>query len=103
MTEYFVRIYNDMGHLHIETDERYHSSYSLLPWDHTWYIGSKVREHTTMATDLKGLGCRFWVYKEGCQTKWTYTFQNDILHTEWNLDTFDPTRMKYIDQKEKSS
>jgi hypothetical protein len=89
MPDYTVDFYNDMGHL------RTYPDYGELPDKIFYFVSEKVRTKINYATDLKNLGCTYYILKEGLQSKWTYQFEDDTVTINYkNLNTFDATCMK---------
>ena len=87
---YNITIYTDMGHLMTNP------SYSSIPKDIYDFIFSKIKIYTCCATDKLNLGCLFHILKTGLNKRWTYYYNNDIIHITYDLDTFDPKTMKIL-------
>jgi hypothetical protein len=91
MPEYTVQLYNDMGHLLTEP------YYGTIPNDIFDFVCRKSRNKINYATDLSNLGCRYYILKEGLQTKWTYQVGDDTITIDYTrLEPFDETYMKML-------
>ena len=60
------------------------------------FIGRKALQYLRIATDTKGIGCRFYVLRDGFQRNWTYTYKNTTLNIEWYTDEFNPNNMRWL-------
>jgi len=85
-----VRVYNDMGHIltYPYPEE--------LSWEIIKIIDIKQMKYSRLATDSKGLGCRFYILHEGLQKVWTYTYKNKKITIDWDLDEFNPETMRWL-------
>ena len=87
---YNISIYTDMGHLMTNPP------YSSIPRDIYNFVMSKIKLYVDHATDKLNLGCCFYILKSGLNKKWTYYYNNDIIHLTYDLDIFDSKIMKMI-------
>lgn len=85
-----IHVYNDMGHL---LTRPYPEE---LPFEIVMFIDRKRVRYSRLATDSKGLGCRFYILNEGLQKVWTYTYKNTKVTIEWNLDEFNSETMRWV-------
>lgn len=92
MPDYTVEFYNDMGHL------RTYPDYGDIPDTVFKFACEKVRNKINYATDLSGLGCTFYILKDGLKTKWTYEVGGDKITINYaNLNVFDAESMKMME------
>lgn len=48
------------------------------------------------ATDLKGIGCTYYILKEGVAETWEQSIGPDLVYLDYSrLDKFDPSFMKH--------
>ncbi len=91
MPEYTVEFYNDMGHLRTSPD------CGEMPDRIFFFACQKVRSKIDHATDLSGIGCTYYILKEGLQPKWTYEVGGDKITIDYtHLDIFDEKSMKMM-------
>lgn len=90
MPEYYVSVFNDMGHIMTEP------KMDKLPVHIYKFVFDRVLRYLQMATDNKDLGCRFYILKNGLEKKWTYNYRDDIITINWNVDTFNQENMRWI-------
>ena len=79
-----------MGHL--ETFPRL----SELPDHIRNCVSEKKKLYLAYATDLSGLGNRFYILKSGLQPTWTYVCGSDTVKITFNVDKFDPWYMRKL-------
>lgn len=89
MPHYNVSVFNDMGHIMMEP------WIDKLPAHISKFILDRVLIYLRVATDRDGLGCRFYILKDGLQRKWTYNCGEDTITVDWNVNTFD-SDMRWI-------
>jgi len=85
---YNLSCYNDMGHLML-------SPYNI-PSEISKFIYSKFNLYLNYATDNSNLGCRFYILKPGLSKKWTYYYGPHTINLTYDLDTFNPNKMKML-------
>ena len=90
MPIYNITLFNDMGHLNTIPDS------SDIPKKIFDFIYLKADMYLANATDTINWGCRFYILKPGLNKNWTYYYGHDIINITYDLDTFDPTRMKML-------
>jgi hypothetical protein len=92
MTKYQIDVYNDMGH--IET----HPHFTELPKDVGDFLMFECLPLMPyrLATDNKGLGCRFYVLPDGTEKSKTFKYTDITIVLKYNLDTFDPKTMRWL-------
>jgi hypothetical protein len=89
MTKYKVTFYNDMGHLVTEP------WITKLPRHIYEFACNHLLGKYYYATDLKGLGCTFYILRDGLATTWEHSVGEDIVEIDYSrLDKFDPSCMK---------
>jgi hypothetical protein len=88
MQHYDVEVFNDMGHLNMIP--------GTLPMHILEFILAKSLLYLRRATDTDGLGCTFYILKEGLQPTWTYFLGETQVTIYWNVNTFNEKTMKWI-------
>ena len=83
-----------MGHLMTEPycTELPHNIYEIISWN--------IVSHIYHATDITGLGCRFYILKPWVPKKWTIKVDDDTLTVGYKLDTFNSNTMKWLQKSE---
>jgi hypothetical protein len=90
MATYNVRVYNDMGHLVTDPGPR------ELPYEIYKFVCAQARQYLRNATDMSGLGCRFYVLHEGLQRTWTYKLKDDSITITWPTGEINPDKMRWL-------
>ena len=89
MTIYNVELYNDMGHLMTRSEDNTPSHIINFVYD-------KSINCLYTATGIT-YPASYFILKDGLSPTWAYSCGNDIVNVRYNVDTFDSTRMKRIE------
>jgi len=86
--KYTVTFYNDMGHLMIKeniSQELHHFAYQ------------KIQNKIRYATDINGMGARFYILKPNHLEQYTYDVNGSLITLDYSeLDKFNTTCMKFV-------
>ena len=85
-----MRFYNDMGHLMTTP------GYDTFPKHIIEFAYQKANVYLNVATDVSGLGCRFYCVKPGLQNVWTYFCGQDKICITFDVNTFCSVTMRYV-------
>jgi len=66
-----------MGHLIAEDSDKIHQ-------DILDFAYSKVKLYIKCATDTDGLGCMFYILRDGLQPVWKYYYGDSIVEIDWS-------------------
>jgi len=89
MTTYNMGFFNDMGHLNFQSN---------LPKEIEIKVYKKIyNDYIDMATDLNGIGVRYYILKPNVEKKFTYMFDSYIVEVNLeDLPYFNPETMKSV-------
>jgi len=87
-----IVVNSDMGHLIIEAAKGENiPTKKISDFAHTSII-----KNISNAIDIEGHGYRYYILKDGVDKHITFNYdQKTVINVEYNLDKFNPTRMKY--------
>lgn len=77
-----------MGHLMLNPSD--------LPAHIRTFVAEKAGLYIDYATDTDGLGARYFILKPGFQRTWTYQSGSDTVMITYDIDAFNPRRMRMI-------
>jgi hypothetical protein len=89
MTTYNMGFFNDMGHLNFQSN---------LPKEIEIKVYKKIyNDYIDMATDLNGIGVRYYILKPNVEKNFTCTFDSYIVEVNLeDLPYFNPETMKSV-------
>jgi hypothetical protein len=89
MTTYNMGFFNDMGHLNFQSN---------LPKEIEIKVYKKIyNDYIDMATDLNGIGVRYYILKPNVEKNFTCTFDSYTIEVNLeDLPYFNPATMKSI-------
>lgn len=90
MVNYIVDVYTDAGRIMTEP------CCTEIPMRIYELVTTNLCTHTYLATDISGLGCRFYILKPGVPTEWSLKIDDDTFIVKYKLDEFDETSMKWL-------